>query len=40
MKKPGKNVTFYKIEDACHGKFGFDNDIIFETIDRFLKDNI
>lgn len=40
MKKLGKDVIFYKIDNANHGCLGFDNDTILNLVDEFLKKNI
>lgn len=40
MKKMGKDVTFYKIDDANHGCLGFDNDTVLGIVLDFLKENI
>lgn len=40
MKEMGKDVTFYKIDDANHGCLGFDNDTILGIVLDFLKENI
>lgn len=40
MKEMGKDVTFYKIDDASHGGLGFDNDTILNIVMDFLKANI
>ena len=40
MKKMGKDVTFYKINDANHGCLGFDNDTVLGIVLEFLEKNI
>lgn len=40
MKAMGKDVTFYKIDNANHGCLGFDNDTVLNIVDEFLKANI
>lgn len=40
MRKLGKKVTFYKIQDGNHGCLGFDNDQVLEIILDFLKEHI
>lgn len=40
MKKMGKDVTFYKLNDANHGCLGFDNDTVLGIVLEFLKENI
>lgn len=40
MKAMGKDVTFYKINNANHGCLGFDNDTVLNIVDEFLKANI
>lgn len=37
MQDMGKDVTFYKIEDAGHGILGFDNDLVLDIIAGFLE---
>lgn len=40
MKKLGKDVTFYKIDEANHGCLGFDNDTFLGIVVDFLKEHI
>jgi dipeptidyl aminopeptidase/acylaminoacyl peptidase len=40
MKKLGKNVTFYKIDEADHGCRGFENSTVLRIVLEFLKKNI
>ena len=40
MRKLGKEVTFYKIQDGSHGSLGFDNDRILGIVLDFLKEHI
>ena len=40
MKKLGKDVTFYKINNANHGCLGFDNDTVLNIVEDFLKEHI
>lgn len=40
MKKMGKDVTFYKIDEANHGCLGYDNDTILGIVLDFLKEHI
>lgn len=37
MKEMGKDVTFYKLENANHGCLGFDNDTVMNIILEFLE---
>lgn len=37
MKKLGKNVTFYKLQNANHGCLGFDNDTVLGIVQKFLE---
>lgn len=40
MKSLGKEVTFYKINDANHGFLGFNNDTVLNIVAEFLKAHI
>ena len=40
MRKLGKKIEFYKLDDAGHGCLGFESDTVIEIMDRFLKANI
>lgn len=40
MKFLGKEVTFYKINDANHGFLGFNNDTVLNIVAEFLKAHI
>lgn len=40
MRKLGKEVIFYKIQDGSHGSLGFDNDRILGIVLDFLKEHI
>jgi acetyl esterase/lipase len=40
MKKMGKDVTFYKINNGSHGGLGFDNDTVLDIVEKFLKDHL
>lgn len=40
MKKLGKDVTFYKINDASHGFLGFENDTVLNIVDDYLKKHL
>lgn len=40
MKELGKDVTFYKINDANHGCLGYDNDTVLSIVENFLKTHI
>ena len=40
MKEMGKDVTFYKINNAGHGVLGFDNDTVLGIVTDFLKKHL
>jgi acetyl esterase/lipase len=40
LKEKGKDVTFYKIDQAGHGSMGFDNDQTMKIIIDYLKEHI
>lgn len=40
MKKLGKEVEFYKLNDANHGFLGFNNDTVLHIVLEFLKKHI
>lgn len=40
MKELGKEVTFYKLEDANHGCLGFNNDRILDIVEGFLRKHL
>lgn len=40
MKQLGKEVVFYKIDNASHGGLGFDNDTVLHIVDEFLKKHL
>ena len=40
LKKLGKEVEFYKLNDANHGFLGFNNDTVLHIVLEFLKKHI
>ena len=40
MKDLGKEVEFYKLNDANHGFLGFNNDTVLHIVLEFLKKHI
>lgn len=40
MKELGKEVEFYKLNDANHGFLGFNNDTVLHIVLEFLKKHI
>ncbi|MCD8189974.1 MAG: alpha/beta hydrolase [Clostridiales bacterium] len=40
MKEMGKDMTFYKLDDANHGCLGFDSDTVLDIVDNFLKEHL
>ncbi len=40
MKDMGKDVTFYKLDDASHGQLGFDSDTVLDIVTDFLKEHL
>lgn len=40
MKEMGKDVTFYKLDDANRGMLGFDSDTVLNIVAEFLRKNL